>query len=146
QDDLRGLDEALGVLAQAEHGGAALGAVGADALEDARAVVERVGEDRDGGFRLGHQVAVEPDQAGALRAGSRWRGSLRDGHLSSCCTPVRRLSPLAGRPEGPGVAEEDSGGGRTRLRAARGRGARPGAWRDPCPGAGIAYTSAHEGP
>ncbi len=54
---------------QAEDGGAALGLVGTDALEYAHAIVQRMREDVGGGFTPGHQFAVLPNKAVAIRHG-----------------------------------------------------------------------------
>jgi hypothetical protein len=57
------------MLFQAEDGGAAFGLVGADALEDAHAVMQRVGKDVGGGFAPGHELAILPNEAVAIRHG-----------------------------------------------------------------------------
>ncbi len=54
---------------EAEDGGAALGLVGADALEDTHAVVQRMGEDVGGRLAPGHELAVLPDETVAIRHG-----------------------------------------------------------------------------
>ena len=66
--DLRRALEARQVLAEPEDAGAAVGLVRADALEDPRAVVQRVREDVD--LRVGpvDELAVHPDLLGLLHA------------------------------------------------------------------------------
>ena len=51
----------LEVVGEAEDGSAALGLVGADPLEDARAVVQAVRADVDGRVAPVDQLAVHPD-------------------------------------------------------------------------------------
>ena len=60
--ELRGPLDPLEVLRETEHGDAALRLVGADALEDPRAVVQRVREHVDLGVGPGDQLAVHPDR------------------------------------------------------------------------------------
>jgi len=60
------VEQALGVLLQAEDGGAFVGFVGAHALEGAAAVVQRVAEDVDFGVAPVDHVAVHPDFAVAV--------------------------------------------------------------------------------
>ena len=66
--DLAGALEAPQVVHQAEDGRAAIGRVGANALEDARAVVQRVAEDVHLGVGPVHELAVHPDLLGLLHA------------------------------------------------------------------------------
>jgi hypothetical protein len=62
QVDVRGLEEPAHVLGQAEHRGAAVvGAVAADALEHAEAVVQRVGQHVHARLVPRNHAAVEPD-------------------------------------------------------------------------------------
>ena len=65
-EELRRVVEALEVVVQPEDGGAALGVVAADALEDAGAVVQAVRADVDPGVRPVHELAVHPDLLGLL--------------------------------------------------------------------------------
>ena len=60
--ELGGPLDPLEVLGETEHGDAALGLVGADALEDPGAVVQRVREHVDLGVGPGDQRAVHPDR------------------------------------------------------------------------------------
>jgi hypothetical protein len=71
---------------EAEDGGALFGLVGADAFENAHAVVQGVGQDVRRGLTPGHQLAVVPDEAVAIR----------HGHL---------CSPFAGNPEAEILAD-----------------------------------------
>jgi hypothetical protein len=65
-EDLGRTEEAPGVRLQPEDGHAALGLVGADALENAQPVVQGVGQDMGGGIAPGHHFAVIPDDAVAV--------------------------------------------------------------------------------
>ena len=65
-EELRGGLETPEVIAQPEDGGAPLGCVAADALEDAGAVVETVARDVDSSVRPVHELAVHPDLLGLL--------------------------------------------------------------------------------
>ena len=67
--DLAGVDQALGVLGEAEDRGAADGVVGTNALEDGEAVVQRVGEDVGGRLAPRNELAVLPDEAVAVSHG-----------------------------------------------------------------------------
>jgi hypothetical protein len=68
-EDVGGVEQSVGVVFETEDGGAAFGLVGTDALEHAHAVVQRMREDVGGGFTPGHQLAVLPDEAVAIRHG-----------------------------------------------------------------------------
>jgi hypothetical protein len=67
--DLGAVEQALGVLLQAENGGAIDGVVGAHALEGAAAVVQGVGQDVDFGVAPVDHLAVHPDFAVAVGHG-----------------------------------------------------------------------------
>ena len=58
------------MLAVAEDGRPAIGLVAADALEDAAAVVEAMGEYVDLGVLPGDELAVHPDPLGLLHGSS----------------------------------------------------------------------------
>src|SRR4029077_15037063 len=60
-EKLRGPLQPLEVVGEAEDGRAAIGLVGADPLEDTRAVVQAVGADVDGRVGPVDQLAVHPD-------------------------------------------------------------------------------------
>ena len=60
-EDLGGVEQAPGVLGQAEDGGAQLGVVGAHALEDAQPVVQAVAEHVDLRIPPVDELAIEPD-------------------------------------------------------------------------------------
>ncbi|MNG06667.1 hypothetical protein D3C84_899230 [compost metagenome] len=62
--DLGGVEQAAGVLLQAEDAGPPGGVVGAHPLEHRGAVVQGVAHDVDLGILPGHQAAVEPDVLG----------------------------------------------------------------------------------
>ncbi len=79
--DLRGVEQPCDVLGETEHRRAPLGLVGADALEDARAVVQRVREDVNPRVRPRDELTVHPDLLGR-----------RDGHRSA----FRRAAASAG--------------------------------------------------
>ena len=64
--DVRRVVQAVDMLVQAEHGGAAHGVVGAYALEYREAIVQRVGEHMGGSRAPGHQLAVVPDVSVAV--------------------------------------------------------------------------------
>jgi hypothetical protein len=68
-EDVGRTEQALGVLLQAENRRAALGLVGADALEDAHAVVQGVREDVGGRVAPGHEFAILPNETVAIRHG-----------------------------------------------------------------------------
>jgi hypothetical protein len=59
--DVRRVEEAVGVVAQAEDGGTVDCLVAADAFEDAHAVVQRMGQDVGGRLAPRHHLAVVPD-------------------------------------------------------------------------------------
>ena len=61
--DVRRAEQPVGVIAEAEDGRPLLGLVGAQALEDAAAVVQGVGQDVDLGLAPGQPLAVQPDDA-----------------------------------------------------------------------------------
>ena len=92
--DLAGALEAPQVVHQAEDGRAAIGGVGANALEDAGAVVHRVAEDVHLGVCPGHELAVHPDLLGLVHA-----DTLQGGRIAAHCTArtsgVARRSRLA---------------------------------------------------
>jgi len=67
--DFGAVEQALGVLLQAEDGGAFVGFVGAHAFEGAAAVVQRVAEHVDFGVAPVHHLAVHPDFAVAVGHG-----------------------------------------------------------------------------
>src|SRR5690606_31205071 len=66
-EDASRVEQPAGVLRQAENGRAAAGLVGPDALEHAHALVQAVREDVDVGLATGHELAVHPDEAVAVR-------------------------------------------------------------------------------
>jgi len=68
-EDVGRTEQAFGVLLEAENRGATLGFIGADALENAHAVVQGVGEDVGGCFAPGHELAVLPNKSVAIRHG-----------------------------------------------------------------------------
>ena len=128
--DLAGALEAPQVVHQPEDGRAAIGRVGANALEDAGAVVHRVAQHVHLGVRPGHELAVHPDLLGLLHA-TLSRGA-------NCCSLYRvhargqaarwGLAPAAARqgsdPERCVVTLVASSGGR-RAAARPRRGASP---------------------
>jgi hypothetical protein len=61
--DLGRVEQAPGVLFHAEYGGALGRGIGADTLEAADAVVQRIGQDVGGGVPPGDQFTVVPDEA-----------------------------------------------------------------------------------
>src|SRR5690606_39289390 len=65
-EDVGRAEQAVGMLLQPEDGGAVVGLVGAYPLEDAHAVMQRVGEHVGGGVAPRHHLAVVPDQAVAV--------------------------------------------------------------------------------
>ncbi|OIQ70299.1 hypothetical protein GALL_480910 [mine drainage metagenome] len=67
--DLRAVEQAFGVLAQAEDGRALVGLVGAHALESAAAVVQGVGQHVNLGVAPFDELAVHPDFAVAVGHG-----------------------------------------------------------------------------
>ena len=84
-EDAGGAEQAVGVRLQAEDRGAALRAVGADALEDAEPIVEGVGEHVHAGLTPGHQRPVEPDDPVAVR------------HAHRCLTPPSSPASIQAR-------------------------------------------------
>ena len=116
----RAAEQALDVLGQAEHGRALRGLVGADALEHAGAVVQRVGEDVDLRLVPVDELAVHPDLRRRLDrhrvAPVRWcrvpcaggaalslpRGGDLWNRSRWCCRyPARRTRHGCGRPRRP---------------------------------------------
>ncbi len=67
--NLGAVEQALGVIAQAEDGRALVGLVSPHALEGAAAVVQGVGQNVDFGITPLHQLAVHPDFSVAIRHG-----------------------------------------------------------------------------
>ena len=77
-EDLGRGEQPVDVVGEPEHGHPAARRIGADALEHARAVVQRVGEHVDAGLVPVDELAVEPDLLGrgdghGLRAFLQWR-------------------------------------------------------------------------
>ena len=65
--DLRGIEQALAVLLQAEDGGGAVGTgIGADAFKNGAAVMQGMGENVNLGIGPGDHFAVKPDEIGRL--------------------------------------------------------------------------------
>jgi hypothetical protein len=93
--ELAGAAQTLEVLAEAEHGGAPLGLIGADALEHPGAVVKPMAEYVDLGVFPCDQLAVDPDPVRLLH------GSLQ---LTDNDAATRRLE--RSMPDGRGVALE----------------------------------------
>ena len=95
------LEEPVDVVLVAEHRRAALGLVGADALEDAGAVVERVGQYVDLRVLPGDELAVHPDEVRLLHvsssstAASRFGGRCRAAQVGGPQTGLQ--GPIDGR-------------------------------------------------
>ena len=119
------------MLLEAEDGRALGRLVAADALEDAGAVVQRVGEDVDLGLGPGHELAVHPDlvdlgdrhgSSSPARSAGREGGQDRVGHLVGaqrrarrgrrcrrCARPARGPSRRPSRRRAPPRARRSSG-------------------------------------
>ena len=80
-EDVRGVEQALGVLGQPEDAGPLGRLVGAHALEHAEPVVQGVGQHVDLGVAPGDQLAVEPDEAVSI-------GKIRCAHVLLRCDPA----------------------------------------------------------
>ena len=127
-DDVRRVEEAPHVLLQAEDGQPPVGGgVGADALEDAQAVVQGVGHDGHLALGPGHQLAVEPD---AVRGEYREEVELMAGSSFS-----RRRAPQSQSPRRfPALLQPDRPGQNGQL--PEGLGAGGVAFQRPLEGAG----------
>ena len=99
------------VLAVAEDGGAALGLIAADPLEDAGAVVQAVAEHVRPGLVPGHELAVLPDQLSGLHRLRSMPARRRSFH------PCRRLHLRL--PPGRGCAGRARARRRPQTRSAR---------------------------
>jgi hypothetical protein len=70
-EDVRRVEQAVGMLFETEYGGAVFGPVGADPFEDAHAIVQGVRQHVRCRLAPGDQLAVVPDEAVAIRHGHR---------------------------------------------------------------------------